>query len=92
MLSTLSPISSTPNFLKSSYLSVKAKNSVVQTGVKALQFNWDKKLATPANWKPGDAGIAGAPLTLEDSLQRDEIPQVLCCTLCTLSSRVPFIV
>ena len=40
--------------------------------VKALQFNWDKKLATPANWKPGEAGIAAAPLTLEDSLQRDK--------------------
>lgn len=40
--------------------------------VKALQFNWDKKLATPANWKPGEAGIAAAPLNLEDSFQRDK--------------------
>ena len=40
--------------------------------VKALQFNWDKKLATPANWKLGEAGIAAAPLNLEDSFQRDK--------------------
>lgn len=40
--------------------------------IKALQFNWDKKLATGANWKPGDSGIAGAPATFEDSLARDK--------------------
>lgn len=40
--------------------------------IKALQFNWEKKLATPANWKPGDPGIQGAPTTLSDSLARDK--------------------
>lgn len=40
--------------------------------IKALQFNWEKKLATGANWNPGDPGIAGAPNTFEDSLARDK--------------------
>lgn len=40
--------------------------------IKALQFNWEKKLATPANWEPGESGIASAPATLEDSLLRDK--------------------
>ena len=39
--------------------------------IKAFQFNWDKKLATPANWEEGQEGIQGAPVTLEDSEKRD---------------------
>ena len=40
--------------------------------IKALQFNWEKKLATGANWEVGDPGIEGAPSTLEASLKRDK--------------------
>lgn len=40
--------------------------------IKALQFNWEKKLATGANWEVGDPGIEGAPNTLEGSLKRDK--------------------
>jgi 1-Cys peroxiredoxin (EC 1.11.1.15) len=40
--------------------------------IKALQFNWDKKLATPANWEPGKEGIASAPCTLKDALAREK--------------------
>ncbi|MDG7036280.1 MAG: peroxiredoxin [Nitrososphaerota archaeon] len=39
--------------------------------IKAFQFNWDRKLATPANWQPGQEGIEPAPLTVEDSEKRD---------------------
>jgi peroxiredoxin (alkyl hydroperoxide reductase subunit C) len=31
--------------------------------VDALQFNTEKNLATPANWRPGDPAIVPAPLT-----------------------------
>ncbi len=40
--------------------------------VKALKFNWERKLATPANWQEGDAGVMGAPLTLEESYKREK--------------------
>ena len=40
--------------------------------LKAFQFNWDKKLATPANWKEGDGGVMGAPNTVEASYQREK--------------------
>lgn len=33
--------------------------------VDALQLNTEKGLATPANWKPGDKAIVGAPVTQE---------------------------
>ena len=39
--------------------------------IKAFEFNWDRKLATPANWQPGQEGIEPAPLTVEDSEKRD---------------------
>ncbi len=40
--------------------------------IKALQFNWEKKLATPANWEPGKEGIASAPSTFKDALTREK--------------------
>ncbi len=40
--------------------------------IKAFQFNWDKKLATPVNWEPGDAGIVSAPSTFKDALTREK--------------------
>ncbi len=40
--------------------------------LKAFQFNWDKKLATPANWKQGDGGVMGAPTTVDASYERDK--------------------
>ncbi len=40
--------------------------------IKALKFNWERKLATPANWQEGDAGVMGAPLTLEESYKREK--------------------
>ncbi len=40
--------------------------------IKALQFNWDKKLSTPANWVPGDPGVLAAPTSLEDSYAREK--------------------
>jgi peroxiredoxin (alkyl hydroperoxide reductase subunit C) len=42
--------------------------------IKALQFNWKTKLATPANWKEGDAGIQGAPTDFETALKREKEP------------------
>ncbi|HLH86066.1 MAG TPA: peroxiredoxin [Thermoplasmataceae archaeon] len=42
--------------------------------VKAFQFNWEKKLATGANWEPGQEGIASAPTTLKDALTREHEP------------------
>ena len=39
--------------------------------LKAFQFNWDRKLATPANWKQGDGGVMGAPTTVDGSYERD---------------------
>ena len=44
--------------------------------IKVLLFNWERKLATPANWQPGQEGIEGAPLTVEASLKRDGEPGV----------------
>lgn len=38
--------------------------------VDALQFNAEKGLATPANWKPGDPAIVPAPLTVEAAEKR----------------------
>ena len=40
--------------------------------VKALQINWDRKLATPVNWKPGEDGIVSAPGTLEEAIAREK--------------------
>lgn len=40
--------------------------------IKALQFNWENKLATPANWKEGEPGVMGAPATLEESYKREK--------------------
>lgn len=38
--------------------------------VDALQFNTEKGLATPANWKPGDKAIVPAPATQEGIQKR----------------------
>ncbi len=38
--------------------------------LKALQVNFNNKLATPVNWKPGDKGIIPQPSTLEDAYRR----------------------
>lgn len=38
--------------------------------VDALQFNAEKALATPANWRPGDPAIVPAPLTTEGAARR----------------------
>ncbi len=46
-------------------------NEIVRV-IKAFQFNWDKKLATPVNWEPGQAGIVGAPNTFEGALVREK--------------------
>ena len=40
--------------------------------LKAFKFNWEKKLATPANWEEGQDGIMGAPVTLEESVKREK--------------------
>lgn len=40
--------------------------------IKALKFNWERKLATPANWEEGKEGVMGAPLTMEDSYKREQ--------------------
>ncbi len=40
--------------------------------LKALRFNWERKLATPANWEEGKEGVMGAPLTMEDSYKREK--------------------
>lgn len=42
--------------------------------IKALQFNWKTKLATPANWKEGEPGIQGAPTDFETALKREKEP------------------
>ncbi len=46
-------------------------NEIIRV-IKAFQFNWDKKLATPVNWEPGQAGIVGAPNTFEAALVREK--------------------
>lgn len=38
--------------------------------VDALQFNQEKSLATPANWRPGDPAIVPAPLTAAGAEKR----------------------
>lgn len=40
--------------------------------VKAFQFNWNSKLATPANWEPGTSGIASAPNTFKAAIEREK--------------------
>ena len=40
--------------------------------VKALQVNWNRKLATPVNWQPGGDGIVSAPGTLEEAIKREK--------------------
>ena len=40
--------------------------------VRALQINWNKKLATPVNWKPGEDGIVSAPGTVEEAVAREK--------------------
>ncbi|WP_298278008.1 peroxiredoxin [Ferroplasma sp.] len=40
--------------------------------VRALQMNWNRKLATPVNWKPGEDGIVAAPGTLEEAIAREK--------------------
>jgi len=40
--------------------------------VRALQINWNRKLATPVNWKPGEDGIVSAPGTLEEAIAREK--------------------
>ncbi len=40
--------------------------------IKAFQFNGKNKLATPANWKEGEAGIQGAPTSFADALKREK--------------------
>jgi peroxiredoxin (alkyl hydroperoxide reductase subunit C) len=42
--------------------------------IKALQFNWEKKLATPVDWEPGDAGVKSAPGTMKDAEERLKEP------------------
>lgn len=46
-------------------------DEIIRT-VKALQMNWDRKLATPVNWKPGEDGIVSAPGTLEEAIAREK--------------------
>ena len=46
-------------------------NEIIRV-IKAFQFNWDSKLATPVNWEPGDKGIVGAPNTFEAALVREK--------------------
>ena len=38
--------------------------------IDALQFNTEKGLATPANWRPGDPAIVPAPLTVDAAEKR----------------------
>ncbi|MHB1493309.1 MAG: peroxiredoxin [Thermoplasmataceae archaeon] len=40
--------------------------------IKAFKFNWERKLATPVNWKEGDGGVKGAPSTLEGAFEREK--------------------
>ena len=49
----------------------RSVDEIIRT-VKALQMNWDRKLATPVNWKPGDDGIVSAPGTLEEAIAREK--------------------
>ncbi|MEM0139789.1 MAG: hypothetical protein QXZ44_04165 [Ferroplasma sp.] len=46
-------------------------DEIIRT-VKALQMNWNLKLAAPVNWKPGEHGIVSAPGTLEAALAREK--------------------
>ena len=49
----------------------RSVDEIIRT-VKALQMNWDRKLATPVNWKPGEDGIVSAPGTLEEAIVREK--------------------
>ena len=49
----------------------RSVDEIIRT-VKALQMNWDRKLATPVNWKPGEDGIVSAPGTLEEAIAREK--------------------
>ena len=44
----------------------------IMRSVKALQVNWNRKLATPVNWQPGGDGIVSAPGTLEEAIKREK--------------------
>ncbi|WP_337860686.1 peroxiredoxin [Ferroplasma sp.] len=44
----------------------------IMRSVKALQLNWERKLATPVNWQPGNDGIVSAPVNLEDAISREK--------------------
>jgi peroxiredoxin (alkyl hydroperoxide reductase subunit C) len=46
-------------------------DEIIRT-VKALQMNWNRKLAAPVNWKPGEDGIVSAPVTLEEAMSREK--------------------
>lgn len=46
-------------------------NEIIRV-IKALKFNWDRKLATPVNWQEGEPGVMGAPATLEESYNREK--------------------
>ena len=49
----------------------RSVDEIIRT-VKALQMNWDRKLATPVNWKPGEDGIVSAPGTLEEAIASEK--------------------
>jgi peroxiredoxin (alkyl hydroperoxide reductase subunit C) len=46
-------------------------DEIIRT-VKALQMNWNRKLAAPVNWRPGEDGIVSAPATLEEAISREK--------------------
>jgi len=44
----------------------------IMRSLKALQMNWDRKLAAPVNWQPGGDGIVSAPGTLDEAINREK--------------------
>jgi peroxiredoxin (alkyl hydroperoxide reductase subunit C) len=44
----------------------------IMRSIKALQVNWERKLATPVNWQPGNDGIVSAPGNLEEAINREK--------------------
>lgn len=44
--------------------------------IQSLQLHDAEDVATPANWKTGDNAVLGAPLTLEEAAQRENMEDV----------------
>ena len=44
--------------------------------IQSLQLHDAEDVATPANWKTGDNAVSGAPLTLEEAAQRENMEDV----------------